>query len=280
MTVVYLNGHFMPEDQALISPLDRGFLFGDSVYEVIRAYRGLPFRIEEHFARLAYSLGELRIGAYLSPLKELPSQLIAENDLGGSNALVYIQVTRGVAPRSHAFPPPDVKATIYGRTWAFEPPAAWSDPGLSVILVPDVRWSRCDIKVTALTANVLAHQRAVESGAHEALLVRDGVVLEGTLSSLFGVFEGEVRTAPLSNYILPSITRALVLELCRTEGIPVREVPIYEHEIHRAEELFVASTVHEVGSIHDVQGRALPAERPVTDQLQRLFRAAVERECA
>jgi D-alanine transaminase len=280
MTVVYLNGHFMPEDQALISPMDRGFAFGDAVYEVIRAYRGIPFRLDQHFARLAYSLGEMRIGAYLSPLKELPSQLIAENGLGGGEALVYLQVSRGVAPRGHAFPPPDVKATIYGRAWTFAPPPAWSDPGLSVILVPDTRWSRCDIKVTALVPNVLAHQRAVESGAHEALFVRDGVVLEGSLSSFFGVFEGEVRTAPLSNYILPSITRAAVLDLCRAEGIPVRETPIFEHEIARAEELFVASTVHEIGKIHQLDGGVLPLERPVTDQLQRLFREAVERECA
>lgn len=280
MTIVYLNGHFMPEDQALISPMDRGFAFGDAVYEVIRAYKGVPFRLDAHFARLAYSLGEMRIGAYLSPLKELPSQLLAENGLGGGEALVYLQVSRGVAPRGHAFPPPDVKATIYGRAWAFTPAEAWSAPGLSVILVPDTRWSRCDIKVTALVPNVLAHQRAVEAGAHEALFVRDGVVLEGSLSSLFGVFEGEVRTAPLSNYILPSITRAAVLEFCRAEGIPVRETPIFEHEIGRAEELFVASTVHEIGKIHLLDGRVMSPERPVTDQLQRCFRAAVERECA
>lgn len=280
MTVVYLNGQFLPEDQAHISPLDRGFLFGDSVYEVIRAYHGTPFRLEEHFARLAYSLGEMRIGAYLSPLKEVPARLVAENGLEGKDALVYLQVTRGAAPRSHAFPPPDVKATIFGMAWAFTPNPAWRDPGVSVILVPDVRWSRCDIKVTSLIGNVLAHQRAVDAGAHEALLVRDGAVLEGTLSSLFGVFEGEVRTAPLSNYILPSITRSVTLELCRAEDIPVREAPIYDHEVPQAEELFIASTTHELSPVCAVGDRPLTRERPVTEKLQRLFREAVERECA
>ena len=279
MPTVYLNGHFVPQEEALISPLDRGFLFGDGVYEVIRAYRGQPFLLDQHFERLAYSLGEMRIGAYLTPIKEVPARLLLENGLEGGDAMVYLQVTRGVAPRSHAFPPPEVKATIFGMAWAFKPNPAWHDPGLTAILVPDLRWSRCDIKVTALVPNVLAHQRAVEHGAHEALLVRDGVVLEGSHTSFLAVFEGEVRTAPLSNYVLPSITRAVVAGLCRDHEIPFSEAPVYEHEIGDAEEAFVASTLHEVGQIHVLNGRTLPKARPVTEKLQRLFRQVVAREC-
>lgn len=276
---VYLNGTVMPMEEARISPLDRGFLYGDSVYEVLRAYDGAPFRLEAHLARLGYSLGELRMGAYLAPLAEVPARLLRENGLTRGQALVYIQVTRGApAVRSHAFPPPGVPPTIFAYAWAFSGKPEWYDPGVRLITVPDVRWSRCDIKVTALTANVQAHQRAVDEAAHEALLIRDGVVLEGTLSSVFMVFDSAVLTAPLSNYILPSITREAVLELCRAEGIPVRETPVFEHDLKDAEEVFLGSTVHEIAPVSAIDGRALPSARPVTERLRRAFRALVERE--
>ncbi len=279
MTTVYLNDQLLPLAEARLSPLDRGFLYGDAVYEVIRCYGGVPFRLEGHMARLAYSLGEMRIAASASALREVPARLVAANRLGAGQALVYLQVSRGApAVRQHAFPPPDVPPTVFGYAWAFAPRPEWTTPGLTVILVPDVRWSRCDIKVTSLIPNAMGHQRALEGGAHEALFVRDGVVLEGTLSSLFAVVAGEVRTAPLSNYVLPSITRAAVLELCRDAGIPVREAPIFEHELSRAEELFVASTVHEIAPIRAVDGRALPVAQPVTRRLMGLLTELIARE--
>lgn len=280
MTTVYLNGQFLRLEQARISPLDRGFNYGDGVYEVVRAYRGRPFRLEAHFGRLADSLAKIRLGVYLSPLTDVPARLVEENGLGGGDALIYLQVTRGAAPRQHAFPPPDTKATIFAYAWELTPNPAWSAPGLTVILAPDERWARCDIKVVSLVANVLAHQRAAERGAQEALLVRDGVVLEGTLSNFFAVFEGEVRTASLSNYILPGVTRALVLELCREHGIPCRETPIFHHELAQAEELFVSSTSFGVAPIHQLDGRTLPEARPVTERLQRLLGETIARECA
>jgi D-alanine transaminase len=278
MSVVYLNGQFLPLEQARISPLDRGFLYGDSIYEVIRAYRGKPFLLDEHFGRLADCLAKMRMGAYLSPLKNVPARLVAENDLSG-DALIYLQVTRGAPPaRAHAFPPPDTKATVFAYAWGFTPNAEWADPGVALLVVPDDRWARCDIKVTALTPNVLANQRAKDHGCHEAVYVRDGVLTEGTHNNFFAVIGGEVRTLPLTNLILPGITRAAVLDLCRQHGIPVRETPVFEHELEVAEELFITGTVAEVAPVRRINGRDLPKERPVTDRIRRLFRELVERE--
>ena len=277
MATVYLNGQYLPDSQALISPLDRGFTYGDGVYEVIRAWNGKPFLPGEHFGRLADSCAKMRIGAYLTPLEEVPARLLAENGLGG-DALIYLQVTRGTAPRSHVFPAPETKPTVYGLAWAFTPNPAWAQ-GMVTILEPDVRWSRCDIKVTSLIPNSFSAQRAKEAGAHEGLFVRDGVVQEATLSNVFAVCGGEVRTAPLSNYILPGITRAVVLDLCREHGIPCRETPIYATEIHKADEVFLTSTVYDVAPVKSVEGRALPAEHPVTDRIIALFREMVRGEC-
>ena len=279
MSTVYLNGQYLPDDRALISPLDRGFTYGDGVYEVIRAYNGRIFLLAEHFSRLASSCAKLRIGAHLTPLEAVPERLLRENGLGG-DALIYLQITRGAAPRSHLFPPPDTKPTVFAMAWAFKPNPALADPGAITVLEPDVRWSRCDIKVTSLIPNSFAAQRARDLGGHEGLFVRDGVVLEGSLSNFFAVFDGEVRTAPLSNYILPGITRAVVLDLCREHGIPFRETPVFATELGDADELFLTSTVYDVVPIDCVDGRKLPAERPVTRRLAQLFRAVVERECA
>jgi len=277
MSTVYLNGQFLPDAQALISPLDRGFTYGDGVYEVVRAYNGKPFLPDEHFGRLADCCAKMRIGAYLSPLHEVPARLLEANGLTG-DALIYLQITRGTAPRSHVFPPPETHPTVFGLAWQFNPNPAWAQ-GMTTILEPDVRWSRCDIKVTSLIPNSFSAQRAKELGAHEGLFVRDGVVQEATLSNFFAVFGGEVRTAPLSNYILPGITRAVVLDLCREHGIPFRETPVFATELHQAEEAFLTSTVYDVAPIKSVEGRALPAEHPVTDRLVALFREVVRREC-
>jgi len=279
MAIVYLNGQYLPDSQALISPLDRGFTYGDGVYEVIRAYHGKILLLAEHFARLASSCAKMRIGAHLTPLEEVPDRLLRENGLAG-DALIYLQITRGTAPRSHVFPPADTRPTVFALAWSFTKNAALDAPGAMAILEPDVRWSRCDIKVTSLVPNSFAAQRARELGAHEGLFVRDGVVQEGSLSNFFAVFDGEVRTAPLSNYILPGITRAVVLDLCREHGIPCRETPVFATELGDADELFLTSTVYDVVPIDCLDGRKLPPERPVTRRIAELFRAVVERECA
>jgi D-alanine transaminase len=279
MATVYLNGQYLPDDKALISPLDRGFTYGDGVYEWIRAYNGKPFLLEEHFARLASSCAKMRIGAHLSPLEDVAVRLLTDNGLTG-DAAIYLQVTRGVAPRSHLFPPPETRPTVFGMAWAFKPNPAFAGPGAVAVLEPDVRWSRCDIKVTSLIPNSMSAQRAKELGAHEGLFVRDGVVQEGSLSNFFAVFDGEVRTAPVSNYILPGITRAVVLDLCREHGIPFRETPVFATELAEADELFLTSTPYEVVAIDCLDGRKLPAERPVTRRLAQLYGEIVARECA
>ena len=280
MTTAYLNGAFTPLEEARISPLDRGFLYGDSVYEVVHAYRGRPVRLEQHPARLKRSLGEVRIEADAGVLEKVVPQLIERDRLGGGEALIYLQVTRGAAPkRSHAFPAAGTPPTVFMFGWKFEPMPEWYVPGVVLKSLPDDRWARCDIKTTALLPNVLGHQRANEAGANEGIFIRDGAVTEGTLSNIWAVFGGVVRTAPLSNLILPGVKRDVVLECCEAEGIPVRLEPILAHELPHADEVFITSTVHDVAPAHRVDGRELPSKRPVTDRIRTLFRDRVAAEC-
>ncbi len=272
--IVYFNGEYAAKESVRLSPDDRGFLFGDGVYEVLRSYGGRIFGLEEHIQRLHRGLCELQIrGVDAATFADVAPELLTKNDLAAEDALVYIQVTRGAAPRRHAFPAKATPPTTYAEAYAFHPKA---DPskGCKVITAPDIRWTRCDIKTVNLLANCLANQRAQEAGALEAIFVRDGVALEATASSFFGVFGGEVRTAPRSNYILPSITRQAALDLCREAEIPAREDPIYLQELASAEELFLAGTTLEIMPIVEVDGRPVGNGRPgpVQQQLQDLFR--------
>lgn len=275
--IVYFNGRYLPQDQVRLSPEDRGFLFGDGVYEVIRSYEGRLFALEAHLERLQYGVCELAIaGVEVDRLGEVAAELIRANQLTAGDATVYLQVTRGAAPRTHFFPDPPVPPTVYAQAGRFSPKG---DPatGIATITVPDIRWARCDIKTVQLLPNCLANQRARAAGAQEALFVRDGVVLEGSHSSLFFVFGDEVRTAPRTNYILPSITRAIVLELCRSAGIAARETPVFTHDVGRATEAFLAGTTVEVMPIVRIDGQVVGRGQPgpVTRRLQDLFRRRV-----
>jgi D-alanine transaminase len=275
--IAYFNGRYLPKDEVHLSPEDRGFLFGDGVYEVIRSYEGKLFALQAHLARMRFGLCELGIaGADVDELGEVAAELIRRNTLGQGDATVYLQVTRGAAPRTHFFPDPPVPPTVYAQAGRFTPKG---DPatGIAVITVPDIRWARCDIKTVQLLPNCLANQRARAAGAQEALFVRDGVVLEGSHSSLFFVFGEEVRTAPKNNYILPSITRDVVLMSCRAAGIPAREVPVFQHELPRITEAFLAGTTVEVMPIVRIDGAPVGDGRPgpVTRRLQELFRERV-----
>jgi D-alanine transaminase len=277
MTIVYFNGRYVSKDQVRLSPDDRGFVFGDGVYEVVRTYGGRLFALEPHLERLRYGLRELAIdGIDVDGLRDVCRELIGRNDLGAGDATVYLQVTRGTAPRTHFFPDPPVPATVYAQAGRF---SLKGDPakGVHAITVPDTRWARCDIKSLQLLANCLAQQRARRAGAQEALLVRDGVVLEGSYTSLFFVLDGEVRTAPKTNYILPGITREIVLELCRAHGIPAREIPVLSHDLARATEAFLAGTTFEVMPVVRIDGAAVGEGNPgaVTRRLQDLFRGRV-----
>lgn len=275
--IVYLNGAYLPKEEARLSPDDRGFLFADGIYEVVRSYGGRFFALDAHLARMTRGLKAIRIqGVEASTVATICREIVERNDLRGKDVTVYLQVTRGVAPRTHWFPDPGVPPTVYASATAFAPKA---DPtvGVSVITQPDQRWARCDIKTVALLPNCLAVQAARESGAQEALLVRDGVVLEGTHSSFFGVVDGEVRTAPANNYILPSITRHTALDLCAEHGIPVRPEPVLLEELPRASELFLAGTTMEIMPITRVDGErvGVGTPGPVAQRLLELFHRRV-----
>lgn len=277
-TTVYFNGAFVPKDEVRISPDDRGFLFADGVYEVARAYGGRLFELDAHLRRLANGIAALEIvGVDPQGLRGVFAELLAVNHLDAADATIYAQVTRGAAPRTHAFPTTPVPPTVYAEARPFAPRAD-ATVGISVITAPDIRWSRCDIKSVALLPNCLANQRARAAGALEAVFVRDGVALEGTSSSFFAVVDGEVRTAPASNYILPSISRAVVLRLCGKAGLPHREAPVFVEELPRATELFMAGTTLEVMPVVQVDGRPVGGGTPgpVAARLQTMFRAATE----
>lgn len=250
--IAYFNGRFMPKQDIRIPVDDRGFLFSDSLYEVIRHYPGGLFRPDAHIRRLNHGARHLALSCTdFSDLIPIARDLIHRNHLESQDALVYIHVTRGAAPRNHPFPVPAPELTIYVCVSPFDPAvrAGQRETGIKAITVPDIRWSRCDMKTTGLTANVLANQQAAENEAHEAIFVRDGVLMEGTHSNFMAVFDNTVVTAPLSNYILGGITRDTVLDLCRNLGIRTSESPIYQTRVHLASELMVTGTTTEVTPI-------------------------------
>lgn len=279
---VYLDGRFVPHSEATVSVDDRGFLFADGVYEVIRVYGGRLFLEEPHMRRMRDGLRALQISDRgVAALGDVARQLIERNDVTGDGT-VYIQVTRGVAPRRHAFPAADTAPTVYmfARPFKQHPDSYFTD-GVAAITASDTRWGRCDIKSIALLPNVLANQAAHAADAFEALFVRDGVLIEGSHSNLFGVVDGTLTTYPSSNYILAGITRNLVLELAREIGMPVAEAPIYWDHDRRAhiEELFLSGTTTEVMPVTRLDGMPVGSGRPgpITKQLQQAFRERIEK---
>ncbi len=273
MSLAYWNGSILPKEKVVLSPDDRGFLFADGIYEVVRTYGLRAFAMDEHLDRLQYGLDVLAIrNVDVSELRTVVEELIERNATGDGELGVYIQVTRGVAPRSHPFPSPPVTPTVYAATFEighrFDPEA-----GVQAITYPDLRWLRCDVKSIALLPNCLAAQKAVESGAFEAVLVRDGMLLEGAHTSFFAVVGGVVRTAPLNNYILHGITRKLVLELCAAHEIAFEERPVSVDELGRVEEIFLAGTTTEVLPVVKLDGREIGEGKPgsVTRKIRSLF---------
>lgn len=260
--VVYLDGQYLPKEEAKVSVDDRGFLFGDGVYEVTRAIGGELFEEEAHWNRLKAGLRDVAIHSEKidrGRIREIHDHLLQENGLAApdSDATVYIQITRGCAPRTHAFPQPRCEPTIYAFASPFRIPTELRRKGVAAITHPDIRWARCDIKSINLLPNVVAKQRAVEAGTWESVLVRDGVITEGSSTNVFGVIDGELRTYPRSNYILPGITRDVVLRIARELGIPIGERPIFFDEIGRLEELFLTGTTTDVQPIVTLDGRTV-----------------------
>jgi D-alanine transaminase len=281
MSTVYLNGEYIPADEARISVNDRGFLLSDGVYEVTPVYRGSLFRLDRHLARLSRGLRELRIKMALGEdeLRAFHERLVELNDLDGADlAMVYMQVTRGVAPRTHYFPKTPVPPTVYAFAKSVQRPDAeqWNG-GFDAITVPDRRWARCDIKSIALLPNVLAMQAAVDAGATDALFVRDGVAIEGAHSNFVAVFGDTLATFPTTNQILPGITRAFVLELARELGYHVEERAVQLEELARATESFFTGTTTEIRPVVRIDGRPVGdgAVGPVARRLYDAFRETI-----
>jgi D-alanine transaminase len=256
-SIVHLNGELIPLKQARVSVLDRGFIFGDGVYEVIPVYARQPFRLDEHIRRLQSSLNAIglanphdaaRWGALIREVIERSPH---------ADQSVYLQVTRGIAKRDHAFPS-EVRPTVFVMASSLSTPTPDQIArGVPAVTAPDNRWLRCDIKSTALLPNVLLRQYAVERGAAEVVLLRDGQLTEGSASNIFVVRDGTLGSPPKSHLILPGITYDVVLELARSAGIPVELRAITEAEVRSADELWLTSSIREVLAITTLDGRAV-----------------------
>ena len=271
--IVYVNGEYLPRENAQISPDDRGFIFADGIYEVIKYYSGKPFRYEDHLARLERSLKEIQLDySSTQDLKEMFSKLLFQNSLNEKDAGVYLQITRGANGRVHFFPK-EIKPTVYA--FAFELPSAKEklENGIKVIIREDIRWLRCDIKSVSLLPNTMLYNQAVEAGAGECILIRNGMVTEATHSSVMGLKDGTLITHSLSNLVLPGITRRVVLEICKQNNIPVEERALSESELYTLDELFIAGTGSEITPVVEINETPVGNKKPgkITRLIQQKF---------
>jgi D-alanine transaminase len=268
-----LNGKIMPLDEVTISPLDRGFLFGDAVYEVLRVYQSKPWLEDEHFDRFERSLGEIRIsGVNMPRFRQRMHDTIKAG--GFTEAMVYLQVTRGAAPRKHAFPKDIVPLELLWVQEYLDTYRPMCESGCSVITFPDLRWHRADIKSTNLLGNVLANQASSEAECAEAILyLPDGTLTEASHSTFIAVKNGQLHTTPLKANVLPSITRNYTLKLAKQAGIEVVERNLHRKELDEVDELFLVGTTCEVLPIVKVDGKAVRSGQPgpVTRRLQAIY---------
>lgn len=260
--IIYLSGEYLPREQAVVSVEDRGFMLGDGIYEVINTYSGRFFQLDAHLDRLERSACEVRLPLPVGrdELKAIFHELMVRNNLPETS--VYLQLTRGAAPRTHAFPAesrPTLLVMARPLQW---PPESWWEAGVAAATYPDLRWRRCDIKTTNLLPNAMANTAAQEAGAWEAILVRDGVAIEGSHTNFFAVRRGTVVTHPADHRILGGITRDVVLRLCAQLGIPVREAAIPVASLAQADELFFTGTTCEVMPIVQVDGKPVAGGSP------------------
>ncbi|HXT16833.1 MAG TPA: D-amino-acid transaminase [Gemmatimonadaceae bacterium] len=282
----YLNGQFVPREGASIPVEDRGFIFGDGVYEVWRVVNGRLFETERHLDRLAFGLRELRIAApdvaSAHVLTDVAERLLSDGDLMHGEATLYLEITRGAAPRTHQFPANAPAPTVFVMVNPFSPPNELRARGATAITTADIRWLRCDIKTIQLLPNVLAKQAAAERGAMEAIMIRDGLVTEGSHANVVGVIDGEIRTHPLNNLILPGITRAVVLEIARALGMAVREGALTRAELSRLDECFLVGTTADVMPIVRIDDVPVAngAPGPIATRLHREFRAYMDAACS
>ena len=273
MQDVFLNGEFLPAEQAKVSVFDRGFLLGDGVYEVIPVYAGKCFQLAGHLIRLQASLDGVRMKNPLS-MKEWQTMIeqLVERNAGGEQS-VYLQVTRGVAPRDHVFPQ-GVHPTSFAMSNPLQAlPKKYKTDGIAAITLPDIRWQNCNIKAITLLPNSLLKQQAQDVGAQEALLIRDGYLTEGAASNAYAVIDGTIYTAPKDEKVLPGITREVVLELAEKNGIPVIEQAVSEDQLKQAQEVWVSSSTKEVLPVTmldgEIVGEGVPG--PVWKQIDTLY---------
>lgn len=255
-SICFLNGEFLPLEEAKVSVLDRGFIFGDGIYEVIPVFNGHAFRLDEHLQRLLNSLKATHIKNPLSQSDwtNLINNMIKKNGLG--HQAIYLQMTRGVAHRDHAFPD-DAEPTIFIMSNRL--PETQTAHPVSAITLQDPRWNNCDIKATSLLPNVLLRQQAREQGAYEAILIRDGFITEGAASNVFVIKDGVIKTPPKGSKILPGVTRGLVLELLSKNALSCEEVEISEAELHAADEIWVTSSTKEIVPVTKLDGKPVGA---------------------
>ena len=242
LPLVWLDGRLLPLAEARISPLDRGFLFGDGVYEVLPVHGGRAYRLDEHLERLDRSLHEIRMPPALDRAGWLAAfgQLVHGN--GGGDLLLYVQVTRGVEPERFHVPTAGVAPTVFACVSPLPAiPASTIERGTTAITAPDLRWARCDIKTTSLLGNVLLRWQAADAGATESILLRDGWVTEGSTSSAHVVKDGRLLTPPQTHAILPGTTRGVLFELAARTGIASERRPVREAELRGADEIIIAS---------------------------------------
>ncbi len=271
--IVYLNGDFMPLENARIPVLDRGFIFGDGVYEVIPAYSRHPFRLPEHLARLQRSLDAIRLEPPLADAEwtRLVHQLIERN--AAEDQAVYLQVTRGVAKRDHAFPK-GVPPTVFMMSNPLVTPSReLVERGGAAITATDFRWLRCDVKVISLLGNCLLRQRSVDAGAEEVVMFRDGYLTEGSSSNIFAVRGGVLLAPPKNHLVLPGITYDVVLELAAANKVPIELREVSEDEVRRADELWLSSSSKEVLAVTTLDGHPVGDGKPgpVFKQIHRAF---------
>jgi D-alanine transaminase len=280
METAYFNGKLLPKDDIKISPDDRGFLFADGIYEVVRWYEGFFYDMNSHVTRLKRSLRELRINWTDGDLfPSIAYDLIKLNKLENQPAMVYLQVTRGVAKRTHYFPSPEVPPTTYAFAWGFVPDSKLKETGIRVMLKEDIRWSRCDIKSVALLPNTLCYQEASENGLKECIFVRNGLITEGSHSNIFFVIDGTLFTHPESNHVLSGVTRKNILRIAQESGIKIREEALLENRIRFIQEAFITNTSAEVTPVTELGGNTLgegvpgPVTRFIRDKFDAEIRA-------
>jgi D-alanine transaminase len=273
MSMIYLNGKFMPIEEACVPVLDRGFIFGDGVYEVIPAYSRKLFRLESHLHRLQHSLDSIRLtNPYNnSQWHDLLEKIVAGND--NEDQYIYLHVTRGVAKRDHAFPPNSTPTVFIMSNPLLAPSQDLLTNGCSAITAIDNRWIRCDIKSISLLPNVLLRQMAIDANASETILIRDEFLTEGSASSIFIVRDNVLLAPPKSHLMLPGITYDVVLELATTNHIPYRIREIHEEELQSADEIMLTSSTREIMAVTRLNDNPVGTGRPgkLCQRLQQLY---------